>query len=152
MNRRFYLIDRENGNEKIRITMRNIVAHFVGDGTGPVRWNAKNVDLDRFRDEMDEIGYTFVVERGPSSHGSELARLRSLEARLRTAGKKLEEFRRNWPQGDVSDRACRKYMNAFLEQLRKFERLQVEVSAARWKYHLETPHGIRMAMRGIKEK
>ena len=37
MNRRFYLIDRENDNKKIRITMKDIVDHFVGDGTGRVR-------------------------------------------------------------------------------------------------------------------
>lgn len=133
MNRRFYLIDRENGNAKRRITLQEIANHFNGDGTGPVRWNAKNVDLDRFRDEMDEIGYTFVVERGPSSHGSELSRLRSLEARLLTAEKKLYELRQNRPQGNVSDRACRKYMDAFWEQLKRYKCLQTETTAARLK-------------------
>ena len=60
--RRFYLIDRENGNQKKRITMQAIVDHFIGDGDGVVRWNKNNVDLDRFRFEMDEIGYDFVIE------------------------------------------------------------------------------------------
>ena len=59
---KFFLIDRENGNEKHRITMKEIVNHFNGDGTGPVKWNRDNVDLERFKFEMDEIGYSFVVE------------------------------------------------------------------------------------------
>jgi len=60
--RKFFLIDRENGNVKRRITLREIADHFNGDGDGIVRWNKNNIDLDRFADEMAEIGYTFVVE------------------------------------------------------------------------------------------
>jgi hypothetical protein len=60
--RKFYLIDRENGNEKRRITLQFIVNHFIGDGYNVVNWNKSNVDFDRFRMEMDEIGYDFVIE------------------------------------------------------------------------------------------
>lgn len=60
--RKFYLIDRENANEKRRIMLREIADHFNGDGSGPVRWNRNNVDLERFRFEMEEIGYDFVIE------------------------------------------------------------------------------------------
>lgn len=64
--RKFFLIDRENGNEKRQITMKEIVNHFNGDGTGPVIWNKNNVDLDRFKFEMDEIGYDFIIEQNRS--------------------------------------------------------------------------------------
>ena len=96
MNRKFYLIDREDGNKKRRITMQLIIDHFVGDGTGPVRWNRGNVDLDRFREEMDEIGFDFVIEIGPARTSS---RLISLEKRLKTARKKLKALRDSRPDG-----------------------------------------------------
>lgn len=129
MNRKFYLIDRENGNRKIRITMKTIVNHFVGDGTGPVRWHRGNVDLDRFRDDMDEIGYDFVVEVGPASPATVLGRFLSINARLTTAEKKLEALRKNRPRGDSSDRACRKYMEVFFDQQHKVERLREELKS-----------------------
>lgn len=133
MNRRFYLIDRENGNAKRRITLREIADHFNGDGGGPVRWTPANVDLDRFRDEMDEIGYTFVVEGGPSSKpASTTAELRSLERRLRTAEKKFKLLVENRPRENTSDRACRRYMNGLWEHLRKVDSLRIAVAAARW--------------------
>lgn len=47
--RRFWLVDLEEGpgkGEVIPITMSQIVAHFVGDGSSCVRWNKSNVDLD----------------------------------------------------------------------------------------------------------
>ena len=126
MNRRFYLIDRENGNEKRRITMRDIVDHFVGDGTSCIRWNRNNVDLDRFRDEMDEIGYTFVVDQNAIS-SSERQRRKRLEARLRTASAKLQKMKEDRPRGDVSDRVCRRYMEELFAQLRKVHSLEYEI-------------------------
>ena len=60
--RKFFLIDRENNNEKRRITLKDIVNHFVGDGTSCVRWNKNNIDLERFKNEMDEINYDFIIE------------------------------------------------------------------------------------------
>ena len=90
MNRKFYLIDRENGNAKRRITLQEIADHFNGDGSSPVRWSPANVDLDRFRDEMDEIGYTFVIEHAPGPQTAR-DRLKRIEARLATAYAKLQD-------------------------------------------------------------
>lgn len=66
--RKFWLVDLEEGPEKGKvtpITMKQIVDHFVGDGSGCVRWNKNNVDLDRFKDEMLEIDYEFHWEFVP---------------------------------------------------------------------------------------
>ena len=60
--RTFYLIDRENNNEKKRITLQFLADHLNGDGDGPVHWTPKTVDIERCRAELDEIGYTLVVE------------------------------------------------------------------------------------------
>lgn len=60
--RKFFLIDRENNNKKIRITIKDIVNHFVGDGTSCVNWNKNNIDFERFKREMDEIDYDFIIE------------------------------------------------------------------------------------------
>lgn len=60
--RKFFLIDRENNNKKIRITIKDIVNHFIGDGTSIVNWNKNNIDLERFKEEMDEINYDFIIE------------------------------------------------------------------------------------------
>lgn len=58
--KKYILVDLESGQMR-KIAMDEIVRHFVGDGTSCIRWNAKNVDLERFADEMAEIGYKFVV-------------------------------------------------------------------------------------------
>lgn len=60
--RKFFLIDRENNNKKIRITIKDIVNHFIGDGTSIVKWNKNNIDLERFKREIDEIDYDFIIE------------------------------------------------------------------------------------------
>ena len=57
-------------------------------------------------------------------------RLRSLEAKLRTAEKKLEVLRQNRPGGNKGDRACRTYMERFFSQQSKVERLRDEVKDA----------------------
>lgn len=62
-NRRFFIVDVET-KERQRISMQSIVDHFIGDGTGPVKWNKDNVDLDRFAFEMAEIGYNFEIWKG----------------------------------------------------------------------------------------
>lgn len=59
--RTFYLIDHENNDKRFRITMRDIIAYFTGDGSGPVKWNRNNVDLDRYATECEEINYTFEI-------------------------------------------------------------------------------------------
>lgn len=60
--RQFYLID-EATKKRTRVTLKQIADHFNGDGTGPVRWNKDNVDLERFRFEMSECGYRFEIRR-----------------------------------------------------------------------------------------
>ena len=123
MNRKFYLIDRENGNEKRRITMKFIVDHFNGDGAGPVRWNRNNVDLERFRADMDELGYDFVIERGqkkPQSKADQLRKLRRVEAKLA-----LLKARR--PNGDQSDRACRKLVDKICAVQERADQLMSEI-------------------------
>ena len=137
MNRKFYLIDRENGNAKRRITLQEIADHFNGDGSGPVRWTPLNVDLDRFREEMDEIGYTFVIERTPGTQTAR-NRLRCIEARLATAYAKLHQLLVNRPQGG-SDRYCRSYMERLYAQENKVEHLRREWQSA-YEESLETPH------------
>ena len=59
--RKFVLIDLENNFNVVNITMQDIVNHFVGDGTSCINWNKNNVDLARFENEMQEIGYKFVI-------------------------------------------------------------------------------------------
>ena len=60
--RNFYLIDRENGNAKRRITWKEIIGYF-NSHNAPFRYCRANIDLDRFAAEMDEIEYTFVIEQ-----------------------------------------------------------------------------------------
>ena len=57
-------------------------------------------------------------------------RLHSLEAKLRTAERKLVVLRKNRPDGTKSDRACRTYMERFFSQQSKVERLRDEVKDA----------------------
>lgn len=59
--KKYLLIDRENDCQIVKINMQTIVDHFNGDYSGPVRYHAGNVDFDRFRQEMAEIGYLFVI-------------------------------------------------------------------------------------------
>lgn len=59
--KKYLLIDRENNCQIVKINMQTIIDHFNGDGSGPVRYHAGNVDLDRFRQEMAEIGYIFLI-------------------------------------------------------------------------------------------
>lgn len=59
--RKFVLVDLENNLAVKRINMNFIVDHFIGDGSSCVNWNKNNVDLMRFHDEMEEIGYKFVI-------------------------------------------------------------------------------------------
>lgn len=128
MNRKFYLIDRENGNEKRRITLREIADHFNGDGSGEVSWTPANVDLDRFAEEMDEIGYTFIVERGNTS-SSERAQLHRLQRILRTAEKKLSRLSDDRSMLSCkTDRFCAKHMEKFYAQLGRVETLRKEVA------------------------
>ena len=117
MNRKFYLIDRENGSEKRRITMKFIVDHFNGDGAGPVRWNRNNVDLERFRADMDELGYDFVIERGSKSR----------EDKLRRVEAKLALLKASRPNGDQSDRACRKLMDKICAVQERADQLMSEI-------------------------
>ena len=101
--------------------------HFVGDGTGEVRWHRGNVDLDRFREEMDAIGYDFVVVYGPAAPVSGGDRLKRLAAKLRTARKKLRMLNKERPFGNRSDRAWLRHMEQFFDQLDKVEKLQAQV-------------------------
>ena len=59
--RKFILIDMENNLSIVNITMDDIVNHFIGDGTSCVKWHKGNVDFERYAEEMEEIGYKFVV-------------------------------------------------------------------------------------------
>lgn len=138
MNRKFYLIDRENGNAKRRITLREIADHFNGDGSGPVRWTPSTVDLDRFRDEMDEIGYTFVIDTNPPTRSARL-RYKRVEKKLVTAYAKLKVLLETRPQGDRSDRVCRNHMQRLYAQQCKVEHLRRELKAAEDEC-LEAPH------------
>lgn len=57
-----YLIDRENGNAKKRISRKFLADFLNGDGSGPVTWNRNNIDLDRCKFELDEIGYDLIIK------------------------------------------------------------------------------------------
>lgn len=59
--KKFLLVDLENNCQVRKITMQDIVNHFIGDGDSCIRWNAKNIDLERYADEMADIGYKFVI-------------------------------------------------------------------------------------------
>lgn len=59
--KKYLLIDRENDCQIVKINMRTIVDHFIGDGTSCVNWHKGNIDFNRFRQEMAEIGYVFVI-------------------------------------------------------------------------------------------
>ena len=61
--RRFYLFDTEHPERgKFRITWKDILNHF---NNGSVRFYQKNTDLDRFAQEMEEIGYKFIIASPP---------------------------------------------------------------------------------------
>lgn len=60
--RLFYLIDRENNNEKRRITLKELTDHLNGDGSGPVHWTPDKIDIERCVRELDEIGYTLEIK------------------------------------------------------------------------------------------
>lgn len=62
MRRTFYLIDRENNNKKRRITWKFILNHFNSSDPS-FHYYPKIIDLERFAKEMDEINYTFKIEK-----------------------------------------------------------------------------------------
>lgn len=60
MRRTFYLIDTENNNKKIRITRKFILDYFNSNNPSfHYYWNI--VDLERFQNEVEEIGYKFKI-------------------------------------------------------------------------------------------
>lgn len=61
----YYREDLENPETPfLRVTLSDLVDQLNGDGSGPVKWTERNVDILRVASEWEEIGFRLWIKKG----------------------------------------------------------------------------------------